>query len=529
MILKIVLSILILIFSGPTWAEWPRFVPVEKSESGIGKWQELPFGGVRLLSCTTGVKGLSMVVGGLQVKLADGWTMKKPSLRSLDENIPVWMESPLRPGSGKNTTYQGEVFFPLVFARNLQVVSPFNFGLQGDFPVCYKNRCMTLPLQMHLSLPADESDYTTACAYILDQQKQVPLLGEVMGVKGAAWTDNDDLVMAFEGIKNPSIAFLQTPDQDDFQVVETQLEKTGLIMRVKTNPWTIGQKKEWILITNKGAFRVPVLMQENLVHLPPSPLPFSTWWLGWNFIFFTPLFIWWGLGVKRTNKEWQREILKFCWVLPVLFCFRLIFNQYFSFDWGWYTIFLLSLVCIFPPQKKETAFVLFLIWPYFPKVPEMPFFLLVVWFFVMLLEMLAPFAFLYVKTAEVGKILRSLKQKNFFMYNLTFLFPTVILLMGSIWGVFQNKISYQNELNQNGFTVIAAAQDFEGKQKIPEVFFVDPTSVPGETLQKMYERKTPLVIWQDEWGRVILPPNSSLSDLFKFISNWQTYHALYKP
>ena len=63
--IKILLAILILFSSMTGHAALPHFVPIEKNEPGVGEWHEVPFGKMRLLSCSSGVKDLSMVVGGL--------------------------------------------------------------------------------------------------------------------------------------------------------------------------------------------------------------------------------------------------------------------------------------------------------------------------------------------------------------------------------------------------------------------------------------------------------------------------------
>ena len=161
MILKIILSLLILFMSVPGQADFLQLEPIKAVEAGIGEWHEVPFGKVRVLSCTTGVKDLSMVVGGIQVDLSPDWVMKKPTLKPLSDKMPSWLETPVRPGSGKNTTYKKQVFFPLVYTRNASDTDDFELGAQGEVPVCQGDNCMTLPLRLGLRLKANEADYRT--------------------------------------------------------------------------------------------------------------------------------------------------------------------------------------------------------------------------------------------------------------------------------------------------------------------------------------------------------------------------------
>ena len=106
MFLKILASLFILLTSFSGWADYSYFFSARK-EAVIGEWKEVPFGQVRVISCSTGVKGLSIVIGGMQVRLADGWTMKKPSLEPLSKGSFFWGEAPVRPGDGKNIVYKG--------------------------------------------------------------------------------------------------------------------------------------------------------------------------------------------------------------------------------------------------------------------------------------------------------------------------------------------------------------------------------------------------------------------------------------
>ena len=94
MFLKILLSILIFMASSAGWADFPTFVPVNTPEKGVGNWEQVPFGEMRLVSCATGVKDLSLVVGGLQVHLNPDWTLKKPTLKPLPRQWPWADQAP---------------------------------------------------------------------------------------------------------------------------------------------------------------------------------------------------------------------------------------------------------------------------------------------------------------------------------------------------------------------------------------------------------------------------------------------------
>lgn len=525
MILKILLSIAIFMASCASWAEFPTFVPVDTPEKGVGDWEKVPFGEMRLVSCTTGVKDLGIIVGGLQVHLSPNWTLKKPTLKPLSDTYPTWIEPPVRAGSGRHTEYQKEVFIPLVYTKNPTNKTDFVFGVQGVFPACQGETCMDLPIKIALNLSAQENDYTSMCAYIMEKKNESPIPATLHSVKGFAIKEGDVIHFAFTGIPDTNVAFLQTTEQDDFVVQETQLEKTGLFMRIKTDPWPINTSKEWILITNKGVFKVPVLMQDSLPTLPAESAPLSIWWMGWELFFLTPLFIWWGLGVAKSKKLWQKQIRRLMITLPFVFILWAI-RQYFNLSLGtYYALCLWAIVCLFPPQKGWLALILFLLWPSVIQIPQISPGILILWGVVMLVEIELPFLLLYFKADEIGKMLRDYKKKKFFLFNLTFLLPTLGLLMIGICNL-HKETTYQNALNSNGISIVCEKCS---SWKNLDTHFINPKSILGSTLQNIYHRTGEVVIWQSDKERVILPPNISLKQTERFIRNWRNYHALYTP
>jgi len=525
MILKILTFLVIFCVSLSTKAQLPRLVPIETQESGIGSWQSMPFGKMRLLSCTTGVQDLPMVVGGLQVQLNPDWVMNKPTLKPLTDTNPAWIEAPVAPGDGISPQYKGEVLFPLVYYRSPKEAD-FELGVQGDLPVCQGQKCMTLPFRIGLMLQGDTADYTAACPYLIERQRQAPLPAEAMGVQGFAWRQGNEVQMMFSGVKNAEVAFLQTTQKTPFQISETQMEKNGVYMRIKTLPWETGKHQDWILITDQGILKVPVQMVSEAVILPPFPTSKTVWILGWELFFLTPLFIWWGLGCTKTNKKWKREILSLMLLLPAVLVLKVLLNAFYPLDISGYAVILLALVCLFPPVRKISALGLFLMWPYFPQVPEMGMPELILWLIIMTLETELPFVLLYMKADEIGRFLRDLKKKQFFIFNLIFLVPTLFLLGGFISQVFQKSPTLFRELNPNGLSVLCPQKEQSSWKN--EAHLIKPDSTLGESLQKMYMRQT-VVIWQDKNGRLILAPDISPKKASEVISNWKNYHAAGKP
>ena len=523
MIFRILFLWMMILLCGQSLAD---FIP--SPEAGIGEWHELPFGKMRLVSCSSGVDDLSMVVGGLEVNLNADWTMKKPSLKPLSTDLPSWIESPVVAGSGKDVTYQGNLFFPLVYARNPTEKNDFEFGVQGDFPLCRNGKCLTFPLRLSLPLSAREAKYTSLCSYIIKKQHFTPLPASIQGIIGTATTKGENIYFTFSGIRRPEIAFLQTTTEEDFQVLTTQLEETGLSMYVQTKPWAVGSSKEWILLTNKGYFRVPVVMEKEAKPLPSPSAPWSIWWMGWSLFFMTPLFVWWGLGIARTKKLWQKQIIRLCLFLPLALIGKIAWQQFVPFDIILFNILLLALVCFIPPQKYLWALALFVIWPLTTKIPDLSPSLFALWFVVIWIEVGLPFAYLYLKADEFGSLLRRAKKQNFFRFNLAFLTPTLFLLGLFIWRSTRPMIPYQNTINPSGLTIVC--QNCAPWKSLSNVHFVHPDTPFGKALKNIYHRpKNDLIFWQEKGIRVILPPHTDFKTVKSFLINWQKYHAVDTP
>ena len=60
------------------------------------------------------------------------------------------------------------------------------------------------------------------------------------------------------------------------------------------------------------------------------------------------------------------------------------------------------------------------------------------------------------------------------------------------------------------------------------IFFIDPESILGQSLSKVYNRSV-VVIWQKEGERVVLAPDVSEKEAARFILDWQNYHAVDTP
>ena len=503
----------------------------EADETAVGKWQDVPFGKVRLVSCSNGVKDFSTVAGGLQIQLSPEWYLKKPTLKPLNEKASFWSEEPLLLNK---EFYTEEVFFPLAYKNIVRDTKDFEFGIQGDFPVCHKGKCADVPIRLSLPLSANHGNYTSLCAYILQQQRSVPQPAELFGIKGYAWKLGEgEAQLLFTGIPNVNFAFLYPP-KEEADVSETRLEPGAVFMRLKKDIQIL--PSTYVLLTNSGAYRIPIELVKGPVNYSDSEVISSDLWLaGWELFFLTPLFIWWGLGVPKNSKIWKKQIIKLGLCFPVFFLLKMMLchwggSIFSSLLYAYFSAFLLGIVCLFPPQKWYWALGLFLIWPLSIQVPSMSAKSFWMWGIFTLFEISIPFVFLYLKASEIGKFLREMKKKQFFTLNFCFLLPTTIMLIFTIKQIYTFQISYSTEINPNGLTVVCKHKECVKWQKLSDVSFIDPETTLGESLQKIYGREgKSLIIWKDQEGNTILPSDISPNRMLKFINGRKSYRALGKP
>ena len=143
------------------------------AESGATPVYDLPFAEVRLLSCSDGIQGRDLVIGGLKIDLKEGWTLQKPHLKALIPAQLLWIDYPILPDSQETKFYQEPVFIPVV--ASVPQKGELIYGVQGDVTACKsKDDCLTLPIHIDLPLSKEQGQYTAYCAYITEMLKQVP-------------------------------------------------------------------------------------------------------------------------------------------------------------------------------------------------------------------------------------------------------------------------------------------------------------------------------------------------------------------
>lgn len=516
---KIFLLLTIVFWGISAWAQ-------NFSESGVGKWEKLPFGQVRLLSCTTGIQDRNIMVGGLQVKIKDGWILHKPDLTPLFEDAMV--EYPIRPNPVQTKEYTDDLFIPIIY--NIDGKKDFVFGVHGNLKGCWDDNCLDVPIRIALPLDEKESKYTSYCAYIMEQVNSVPR--PISNVSYGKWLNDSTALLSF---KLPDItqAFLQNENGFDFRILETKFLKDEIQFKVSyPQKWQNNTMQDWVLITNQGVFRVPVVLSSKPIPQTPKDKPWGMFVLSGLLLFIcSPFFILFGTSFLKNKKQLRqqcvRAIIASSILIPI-FCFMPNINEMdILFPWVWIAM---GITLIFIPRFVWWTALLFVVWPK-PILNEMTenFSL---WYLIPWLVMwnVLPFGLLYRYADFWGKKGRFSLKHDFFLHNLFFLLPTIYLLFSGIHSHFIN-VPYENapKMDKTRINVICEKSDCQNWMAfLPSVRFINPKSNFGKELQNLYNTDKTIVVFDDSGIETVLT-DITPKKLEKYLIGLQNYRAQYRP
>lgn len=496
-------------------------------EKGVGQWEKLPFGQVRMLSCSTGRQNRNIIVGGLQVQLDDGWVLDRPNLSPFSPEGVI--SYPIRPNTVKTQKYTGSFLIPVLYPHQPNQ-KDLNFGVQGNLKACNNQNCWDIPIEISLPLDENESKYTSYCAYIMDELKKTPIPAFDMGQ--GQWLNDHQSLLSFK-IPRVNQAFLQNENGLDFQVLQTAFLDGEIQFKVSyPQKWQNNTMQDWVLITNQGVFRVPIVLTKNPLPKSEKSKPWVSFFFSGILLFIcSPFFILFGTSFLKNKKQLRqqcvRAIIASSILIPI-FCFMPNINKMdILFPWVWIAM---GITLIFTPRFVWWTALLFVIWPK-PILSEMTEFFSL-WCLIPWLVMwnVLPFGLLYRYADFWGKKGRFSLKHDFFLHNLFFLLPTIYLLFSAIYSHFTDVV-YENapKMDKTRINVVCEKSDCQNWMAfLPSVRFINPKSNFGKELQNLYNTDKTIVVFDDNGIETVLtdiPPKK----LEKYLIGLQNYRAQYRP
>lgn len=501
-------------------------------EKGVGQWEKLPFGQVRMLSCSTGRQNRNIIVGGLQVQLDDGWVLDRPNLSPLSPEGVI--SYPIRPNPIKTQKYTGSFLIPVIYPHQPNQ-KDLNFGVQGNLKACANQNCWDIPIKINLSLDENESKYTSYCAYIMDELKKTPIPAFDMGQ--GQWMNDHQSLLSFK-IPRVNQAFLQNENGLDFRILQTRFSKDEVEFKVSYTPqWPNKTIRDWILITNQGVFRVPIILDEKTFPKKEIEKPWWTFFFG-SFFFFicSPFFILLGTSFKRNKKQLRQQCIKAIIVSAITITLSCLWMRFFDYNEVIQSIatpviwIILGITLILTPRNAEWAGALFILWPK-PFLHDMldyfPLYAIIPWF---IIGHIVPFFIMYKYAEFWGKKGRAGLKKDFFFQNLFFLLPTICLLGWSVFS-YTTDISYNNipHIDKNRINVICEKTECMNWENLnSNIRFINPQSSFGKELLNHHETKGTTVIFNDEGNETVLT-DTTVKKFKRYLIGLQNYRARYTP
>ena len=140
-------------------------------QKGFGPVQTFDFGTVRAVSCRQTVHDQKKILTALQVSLNPEWVLKKPMMTS--GTNPLWTEEKIFYPFSTDDSYQGTVFFPIIYTLT-DSSQPFFVHKEIPLTVCRNETCQTQSVLFSLNLNAGTGYPTSVCPAVTDALASSP-------------------------------------------------------------------------------------------------------------------------------------------------------------------------------------------------------------------------------------------------------------------------------------------------------------------------------------------------------------------
>lgn len=291
---------------------------------GYGAWVDTPVGSVRLISCSSGIKYEKEVFAGVQVKIKDGFRLKKPVLTSaLSPAAHVQflypIQYPLPPYKTKTETYERMVIFP-VLADVTNPNEPFELKVDATLTGCAETACQTTVVPLSLMLSHTEQFPTGICPLMIDVLQDVPVPRKGVVSVQARQNQAGDIQLVFDFKEPTSLVSVQIDNDFSFTEMSKRVagKKAELTLR-PDKPIPVGAHLNLKVITSYGRFDVPVVLEAGGFKKPVTELP----WMpiifgGIGLLIFSPVWslIW--MRRPKNKKTLKSEMLQTLMVIGSL-------------------------------------------------------------------------------------------------------------------------------------------------------------------------------------------------------------------
>ena len=282
---------------------------------GLGEWQEVPFGRMRLISCDTGLKKNKAVYIAVQMQIHPKLALTKPiiSLKFPTKQSVVShpIMYPLPQGWTRTQFYFEEALFPIFF-EPISYEEPLNVQVQVEWTVLnpFDNTKMVDSSLLSLTLKPDAIGETGVCGYMMTQLKMAPAPIKDNAEVQAIMNKQGDIQLFFKLRERTKILSIQIDDNWTFNEIDKKINgKTVSLVIKPSKKIKEGTILPIKLITSFGVYDVSTHLQSGEFNTTIEDFSWSMLFWGGILLFFaTPLFSYFLLNMSRTAKQLEKSI-----------------------------------------------------------------------------------------------------------------------------------------------------------------------------------------------------------------------------
>ena len=142
---------------------------------GMGKWEDTPFGRIRLISAFSGVRNRQHIYGAVEAQIKEGFRFTDSQVTLLSQNASGRVYLPLPdPKNPSQSFYTHSFLIPFSYQLG-KTKSSFNMAVRLTGQFCQLETCTPYTHDLEMILPATESFVTSADAPILHTFQKIPM------------------------------------------------------------------------------------------------------------------------------------------------------------------------------------------------------------------------------------------------------------------------------------------------------------------------------------------------------------------
>ncbi len=282
---------------------------------GYGKWQETPFGRMRLVSCDTGLKKNKAVYVAVQMQIHPRLALTKPKITlktPVKQSIISYpIMYPLPQGWTRTQFYFEETVFPIFF-EPLSYEGPLTVQVQVDWTALnpFDNVKASDVSTLDLTLQPNAIGETGLCGYMMTQLQAAPAPVRDNAEAQAIVNEKGEIQLFFKLAKSTKILSVQIDEEWTFTEVDKKInDKVALLVIKPSKPISEGTVLPIKLITSFGIFDVPTTLQSGDFKTVMADFSWTALFIGGVLLFLaTPLFAYFLLNMHRTAKQLEKSV-----------------------------------------------------------------------------------------------------------------------------------------------------------------------------------------------------------------------------